>query len=224
MNDYPERVTLFDDGIYRWHYDMDMWKNRYILGLISKIIGLLLGIPMLLALINVLVRAMPLISQSLDEERIRFFMRDDLLLLAVVGGMLVGILLLVVIVYAICAAAMHGQWRLRFQMDDTTVSLVRDPGTMKAVNALGAITVVAGIAAGKPGEALRMGATTAAVNTNGATRFNSVRRVKIVEDCDVLDLRGFMSMNQVFVPREDFDAAKAFILERLSEKARDRSI
>jgi len=31
-------------------------------------------------------------------------------------------------------------------------------------------------------------------------------------------------MNQVFVPREDFDAAKAFILERLSEKARDRSI
>ena len=224
MNDFPERVTLYDDGAYRWAYTMNMWKNRYLLKLICRIIVLLLGIPTLLALANALYRAMPLLSRGVDRETFGFFMRDELLILTVVGGMLVGLLLLALIVYAICAAAMHGTWRLRFQMDETAASLVRNPGTMTAVNALGAIAVVAGIAAGKPGEALRVGATTAAVNANGTTRFESVRRVKVVEDCDVLDLRGFMSMNQIFVPREDFDAVKTFILEHVSEKARDRSL
>ena len=31
MNEYPSRVTLYDDGVYRWCYDMDMWQNRYML-------------------------------------------------------------------------------------------------------------------------------------------------------------------------------------------------
>ena len=33
---YPSRVTLFEDGVYRWSYDMDMWHNRYLIRLIVR--------------------------------------------------------------------------------------------------------------------------------------------------------------------------------------------
>lgn len=59
MNDYPSRVTLFDDGVYRWSYDLDMWRNRYLLNLILKILSLLLGIPALFILAMVLRAAPP---------------------------------------------------------------------------------------------------------------------------------------------------------------------
>ena len=59
MNDYPSRVTLFDDGVYRWSYDLDMWRNRCLLNLILKILSLLLGIPALFILAMVLRAAPP---------------------------------------------------------------------------------------------------------------------------------------------------------------------
>ena len=39
MNDFPSRVTRFDDGFYRWSYDMDMWHNRYMLVFLIKVLG-----------------------------------------------------------------------------------------------------------------------------------------------------------------------------------------
>jgi len=64
MNDYPSRVTLFDDGVYRWSYDLDMWRNRYLLNLILKILSLLLGIPALFILAMVLRAAPPLLREG----------------------------------------------------------------------------------------------------------------------------------------------------------------
>ena len=28
INETPTRVTLYEDGVYRWSYDLDMWRNR----------------------------------------------------------------------------------------------------------------------------------------------------------------------------------------------------
>ena len=47
MNEFPSRVTLYEDGVYRWSYDLDMWRNRYILNLVIKVLLLVLGIPTL---------------------------------------------------------------------------------------------------------------------------------------------------------------------------------
>ena len=44
MDTHSTRVTLFDDGVYRWSYGMDMWHNRCLIGLASKIIRLILVI------------------------------------------------------------------------------------------------------------------------------------------------------------------------------------
>ena len=223
MNDYPERVTLYEDGVYRWCYVMDMWRNRYMIRLVWKIIVPLLGIPLLLIGVMGLKNAAYLMQQGIAAEELMFYMRGDMIALYVVGGILAGILLLTELIYAVCALAMHGQWRIRFEMDDSAVALVRNPGTMETLNTLGAVAGILGVIAGKPGEALRVGGTLAMANNTGTSRFESTRRVKRIRKYDVLDLREWFGTNQIYVPREDYEYVRDFILARVSEKARMRS-
>ena len=223
MNEYPSEVTLYDDGVYRWRYDMDMWHNRYLLRLVLKVIALVLGVPLLFLLAMALVQTAPLLRENRPWEDLLFFMRDDMIPIAVVGGLLVGCLLLALTIYAICALVMGGSCRLRFEMDDTAVTLVRNPGTTDAINALGTVAVIAGMAAGKPGEALRAGGTLAAASSTGASRFDSTRRVKLFPDSDVIDLREWFGMNQIFVSPGDYAFVRDYILARVPEKTRDRS-
>lgn len=223
MDNFPERVTLYDDGAYRWHYDMDMWHNRYMIRLIVKILSLLLGIPTLFIAAMLLKSALPMLQNGVSQERLAFFLNDDLLALYIVGGLWLGMLVLAELIYAICALAMKGVYRLYFQMDESAVALVRRPGTMEALNTLGLLVGVAGLVAGKPGEALRAGSTLAVANSSGVSRFENARRLKTVEKYDLLDLREFFGMNQIYVPKEDYEAVRDFMLERMPEKARMRS-
>lgn len=223
MNGFPSRVTLYEDGVYRWCYEMDMWKNRYMIRLIFKIIIPLLGIPLLFIAAMTLKNAHYLMQQGIARENLMFYMHDDMITLYVVGGILVGILLLAELIYAVCALVMHGRWRICFEMNDSAVALVRNPGTMEALNTLGAVAGIVGVLAGKPGEALRVGGTLAVANNTGTSRFESIRRVKRIRKYDLLDLREWFGMNQVYVPAEDYDYVRDFILARIPEKARMRS-
>ena len=88
MDMYPSRVTLFEDGIYRWSYDMDMWRNRYLLGQIIKILCIVLGIPTLFVAAIVVKNALLVLDQGTDK--IMFFIHNYLMALAVVGGIWIG--------------------------------------------------------------------------------------------------------------------------------------
>ena len=223
MNDYPERVTLYEDGVYRWSYVMDMWKNRYMIRLVWKIIVPLLGLPLLFVAAMVLKNARYLTQQGVAREDLMFYLHGDLVSLYIVAGLFAGVLLLTELIYAVCALVMHGQYRVRFEMDESAVALVRNPGTMETINTLGAVAGLIGLVAGKPGAALRVGSTLAVANNTGTSRFESTRRVKRSRKYDVLDLREWFGMNQVYVPKEDYDYVRDFILARVPEKARMRS-
>ena len=223
MNDYPERVTLCEDGVYRWSYVMDMWKNRYMIRLAWKIIVPALGLLLLFVAAMALKNARYLMRQGVAREELTFYLRSDLISVYIVAGLLAGVLLLTELIYAVCALAMHGQWRLRFEMDESAVALVRNPGTMQTMNALGAVAAIVGLAAGKPRDAMRVGSTLALANDAGTSRFESTRRVKRVRRYDLLDLREWFGMNQIYVPPEDYDFVRDFILARIPEKARTRS-
>ncbi len=223
MNETPSRVTLYEDGVYRWSYDVDMWRNRYILNLVLKILLLMMGIPLLCVLAMLLMKLIPLLKEGLSKDRVLFFSRDDLLVFAIIGGLLAGMILLTLVIYAVAAAVMRGRYRLCYQMDESAVALVRDPGKMKAMNTFGAVVAAVGLAVGKTGDAMRLGSTLAAANSAGTSRFESIHRVRILPELDLLDLREWFSMNQVFVPKEDYAFVRDFILARLPEKARERS-
>ena len=36
---FTSRVTLDKDGVYRWYYDLDMFRNRYLLNVMLKLTG-----------------------------------------------------------------------------------------------------------------------------------------------------------------------------------------
>jgi len=218
--EYPARVTLYEDGVFRWFYDMDMWRNRYMLRLLVRVLSVILLIPVAFFLLTVLNRALPPLLDGTPWRRVAFMIHDDLKVLGLVALICVGILLLALLIYAVCALVMKGNYRLYFEMDETAVTLVRSAGSMNAINALGVAATVAALAAGKPGGALRTGAMLAGANAVGTTRFDSVRRVKRYPQYDLIDLREWFGMNQIYVSGEDYPFVRDFILERVREKAR----
>ena len=223
MMEFPERVTLYDDGVYRWAYYMDMRHNRYMIRLIVKILCLVLGVPALILALFVARRAIPCVQQGLPWPDIQRIMRNDLVSLYVVGGMWLGMVALAELVYFICVLGMNGWWRFCFAMDDSGVALVRNLSTTKAMNTLGTVAAVMGLLAGNPSGVARVGSTLAIAQEAGASTFKLTTRVKVLEQYDLLDIREWFGMNQVFVPKEDFESVKQFILERISDKARYRS-
>ena len=203
MTEYPSRVTLYDDGVYRWSYDMDMWHNHYMLKLLLKVMGIILG-----AIFAVFV---VLLGPS-DAKALVF-----------VAAIMSGMVVLALLIYAICALAMHGTYHLCFEMNDEAVALIQSAATRSRNEALGVVATIAGLAAGKPGEAMRVGSTMALANSVGNTSFASVRRVRRHPESDVIALSELFGMNQIYVNAEDYPLVCDFILERVPEKARKRS-
>ena len=222
MDMYPSRVTLFDDGLYRWSYDMDMWHNRYLLGLIIKILCIALGIPTLFVAVNVLKNALPVLERGMTETML--FIHGDLLSLTIISGIWIGSILLTLIIYAICAAVMHGVWHLCFEMDESSVALVQSAETKARNSTLAAVAAVVEIAAlftGKSNRSLHASSSALrTANESGITSFDSVRRVRLHPDYDLIDLREFLGMNQIYVELEDYPFVRDFILERMKERAR----
>ena len=222
MDMYPSRITLFEDGIYRWSYDMDMWHNRYLLGLIIKILCIALGIPTLFVAAMVLKNALPVLERGMTETML--FIHGDLLSLAIISGIWVGSVILALIIYAICAAVMHGTWHLCFEMDESAVALVQSAETKARNSTLAAVAAVVEIAAlfaGKSNRSLHASSSALrTANESGTTSFDSVRRVRLHPDHDLIDLREFFGMNQIYVGPEDYSFVRDFILERVRERAR----
>ena len=94
---YPARVTLCDDGVYRWSYDMDMWRNRFML---RHVLTILCAMCVLLFL-TMLAAFGPRRVSPLGAA---------LLFLIPMGALSA----LTLLIYVICALAMRGNYHLRF--------------------------------------------------------------------------------------------------------------
>lgn len=222
MDNFPERVTLYEDGVYRWHYDMDMWKNRYFILRLMRILALSLGLPTLFVAAMALKNARYLLEQGVAREKLTDYLHGDLISLYVIGGIWLGCLLLALIVYAVAALAMRGTWRQCFQMDETSVALVPNPKTMATMQNLGTAMSILSLAAGKGADAVRLNRSIHNAENSGVSWFESVHKVKPMEKYDIVGVRGLILMNPIYVPREDFDFVRDFIDARVREKARSR--
>ena len=203
---YPDRVTLCDDGVYRWSYDMDMRHNRFMLRHVLTIV----------CAMSVLVSLTMLAAFGLN----RVSPRLAALLFIIPMGALSALTLLI---YLICALAMRGNYHLRFEMDENKIVLVQTAETENRNRVLTTVSTVAGIAAGQRNKAYRVNATLRAADSVGTTAFANVTRVRLFPDDDVIDLWEWFGMNQIYVPREDYALVRDFMLARVSEKARNRS-
>ncbi len=202
MNDYPSRITLGKDGIYRWSYDMDMWHNHYMFFKMLKLIGIITA----LCIYPIMIFAM-----SSDGALLKAILIATLIVLAALA--------VTALIYAICALVMHGSYRLYFEMDESAIALVRTPRTKAAIDALAAITFASGIAAGQPGKALASGMMIGGTNQGiGITPFSSILKVNPKPQYDVIDIWQWFGGNQIYMCSEDYEFVKNFILEHKGRK------
>lgn len=195
-NDYSgSRVALCEDGKYRWTYPLDMLKNPSILFVLLKIFGILLSIPLLIALISA--------AANNDWQKIwDSFLKIWLIVMVV-------FFVIIVISYLIVVRMNGGKYVVNFTMDEKRLIHEQVPVQYERARKVGLLAALVGIFAKRPAAA-GAGALAASRDTSISV-FDKVRRVKPRRRQNLIKVNQSLERNQVYVPDEDFDFVLDFI-------------
>ena len=195
-NDYSgSRVALCEDGKYRWTYPLDMLKNPSILFVLLKIFGILLSIPLLIALVSA--------AANNDWQKIwDGFIKIWLIVMVV-------FFVIILISYLIVVWMNGGKYVVNFTMDEKRLIHEQVPVQYERARKVGLLAALVGIFAKRP-SAAGTGALAASRNTSVSV-FDKVRRVKPRRGQNLIKVNQSLERNQVYVPDEDFDFVLDFI-------------
>jgi len=194
MGDASDRIQQGADGIFRWTYEVNLWKNAHIFYDYVKVIGITLGLVYGLMLVIGIFQA--------DNWEVVWTMVQAFLCVAV------GLFLLCLMGYGIWAAVNGGRYVALFEMDDTGITHCMMKKDVKRQQIVSSIGVLVGLATGKPGV---IGNSLMAASVNKwRSGFASVRKVQALRHRDLIKVSGRLTQNQIFVEHpEDY----AFVLD-----------
>jgi hypothetical protein len=190
-------IAVSADGLYGWRGTVDMRENPTIGLLVVKMVGIIAGS---LAVLFVCISA----SAGIDKRVIP-------MMAAILLGVCAFVALLAAVIYLIYRAALGGAYSADYLMDET--GFVFRPSRKENKIAKGAAVGSAVIAA-MAGSYGITAAGIAAVNTEAATRFASVYRVKGIKRHCVIKVSEPFLYNQVYVAPQDYDFVYRFICDR----------
>lgn len=200
------RVTLYPDGKYRWVYEVPMLKNPSILFDVYKVLGISFGV---VWLFNMLLIGC---ENGFDLDS----------LWGITSGFLVLILVFLVIGYiAYVIVAWYNGWKyvVLFTMDEKEVVHQQMPRQVEKAKVLGALTVLVGAAAGKPGV---MGTgVLAASRSTSTSELANVARLIPCRRLHLIKVNQLLNKNRVFVPDEDFDFVYSFLCQHCTKAKKD---
>ena len=125
---YPAHVTLYEDGVYRWSYDMDMRHNTFMRNLILKVIAVIFAFPVGFFLVMFLAKALPMAVSGPFRRVPRAMAADMLFPLLITLLIFAGAIGLTMLIYVISSLVMHENYHLCFEMDDSGVALIPSAG------------------------------------------------------------------------------------------------
>lgn len=193
---FSKNIVLDGDGIYRWTYGMNMWKNPTIMITLWKVFFLGGMFPVLLVTI------LEIIEQSFIDA-VRVFVPMFL-------GMIGIITVFVIMAYPIVAVINGGRYQVVFEMNDKGINHIQMQKQFKKNQVVAMITVLAGIAAGSPetaGAGLLAGS-----KSSSYSEFKNVKRIVSKSNRHVIYVNGALEHNQVYVAKEDFEQVKTYIV------------
>ena len=196
------------NGVYRWTYELNMYRNPTVLITVLKVLGLSMG---LVWLFVVLV--------SMGD---RGFWWDGFLSVTKAFALvMLGLVVLGAISYYLYAFIQGGRYCVLFEMDEQGVKHTQLARQFKRAQVVAALTALVGAAAGKPGV---MGAgILAGSRASLYSTFASVKKVAAVKARHVIYLDARLNHNQIYVDDEDFDEVYDFIAARcVNAKGRGR--
>ena len=189
-------ITYGEDGTYRWAYELNLYKNPTILLLIWKISGgtcvVIWAFMVLLAVFDdgFSLEALVFPTQFMLPFTLGFFA------LCLVGHLL----------YALI---MGGKYCVLFEMDEYGVNHIQMEPQVKKAEAIGLLTTLAGLAAGRPG-VVGTGML-AGARSSMYSSFDAVESVEAFPSRNLIKLNEMLFKNQVYAADEDFDFVLGFI-------------
>ena len=201
-----ENITMCTDGKYRWVYELNLYKNPAIIKEVGRVMFISL----------VIVLALIFGFQMIDgigtfAEKLQF--------VAELAGILVAILLVITVLgYLLYSYMMGGTYCALFEMDENGVCNKAQEKHIKKAELISAITVIAGLAGGRPG-VIGTGML-ASARSSMYTGFNDVRELEILPGQHLIRLNEKLSRNQVYAEDEDF----VFVADYIRSRCRNAKI
>lgn len=196
-NDVNEHVRLYPDGKYRWVYEVNMLTNYSILFDVWKVLGISMGILVLLFVV------IAVFDGDWDV--------DMLIGMALTLGIVALVMLVLGLIgYYVYAAISGWKYAVLFIMDEKEVVHQQMPNTVKKGQLIGALTILAGLASGRPG-AVGTGVL-AQSRLSMTSTLAHVERLISCRKMNLIKVNERFEKNRVYVNTEDFDFVYDFLL------------
>lgn len=192
------RVTLCQDGKYRWVYEVNMLTNYSILFDVWKVFGITIVILVILFSIIFLFTGELTIDTIIGMGKGTVCAAGGLSVLSVIG-------------YLFYAAISGWKYVVLFIMDEKEVTHQQMPRSVKKGQIIGALTVLAGLASGRPG-VVGAGILSQSRSSMTSTLAN-VQRLIPSRRMNLIKVNQTLSKNRVYVCDEDFDFVYDFLCE-----------
>ena len=193
-------IRLCPDGVYRWAYEFNMWRNPTILFSVWRVLGIAFGAVYLFTLI------VDLVQGGIRDP-------GDLWSASKVFVILLGVFfVLSVLSYLLVAALYGGKYQVLFEMTDEYVTHIQMPKQFRKAEAIGWLTSFAGAMTGKL-YMTGLGAH-AAVRDTRTSEFRRVESVRVRRRRHTIHVDCRMDRNQIYAGDADFDFVEKFIRER----------
>ena len=195
----PFWVRRFDDDVYRWIYELDMYRNPIILITVFKVLGISAAI----------IFVMSLIIQLVTGE---FSFRFDPDEFKVIGIVVLVFVAITIVSYLIVTKQYGGKYIVIFEMTEESITHRQMESQFDKAKAMGWWTTIIGLAAGN--------LTTAGAGLTSATRdsmvseYASVRKIKPKKRMHLIYVNGLLERNQIYVCDEDFEYVLKFLREK----------
>lgn len=199
----PFRVTLCEDGVYRWIHEYNMFKNPTILYTVYKVMFMSVAIVAIIGFIIML------LSGDLEWPPFQDFSWENSKYGIIVMAFVIFVLPL--IGYLIVAKLYGGKYMVLFEMDEETIAFHQMEQTFKKSQAISWLTGLAGVATGN----LAMTGMSMANSTRQSmvSEYPKVRKIIPRKRRGLIKVNHRFLHNQIYVCQEDFD----FVLKYLRE-------
>lgn len=195
-------IVVDEDGVYRWVYEFNLFTNPTILFTVLKILLGIIAVGILVMLVGMIPDLVNGYADAGDVlESLRF---GGLFMLFFAALTCVG--------YALYAAMQGGKYCVLFTMDENGVTHKQLPKQFDKAQAVSALNIIAGLAAGSPGQ-VGMGVITA-MHDSTSSDFASVRSIKGSRALRVIKVNEPLAKNQVYVEAQDYDFVFDYIRKR----------
>ncbi|VDN49106.1 conserved protein of unknown function [Petrocella atlantisensis] len=189
-------VVMNGEGLMRWAYDMNMWKNPTILITVWKVMMLGAMAPALLMFFLTL-------EEGFIEAGAIFF--EVIIIVAVI------LTALMLLAYPLVAIMNGGRYCVVFEMNGMGVNHIQLDKQFKKSQVLAMISVLAGVMAGNPqttGAGLLAGTKQSTYST-----FSKVKTIVVNKRRHVIYLNQNLIHNQIYSEAQDFDMICEYICQ-----------